>query len=195
MTTKSKRGDGFIMSGSTTQTISSATTNIAIILKRTVAKIAIQTTLGAGFSQAYSGTVIVDKVVLSRAAIQSRLISQASPSTGAMGFVHEQMAVKSGSSYQNLFYIYENGILSSGSRVLLTIYATYDRDGDTSTTSDQKDITYQVQLDGKANGEIMRNGYYRIAATIVGVVGSNVIVSITSSNWETVVTQNVNLGS
>ncbi len=194
VTTKSKRSGGFVMTGSTTQTIASSATNVSITLKRTVAKVAVQATLGAGFTSSYDGTVRVNKVTLSRAAIGSRLFKQTTPATGAMAYAHEQLSNKSGNNYQNLFYIYENGILSSGSRVMLTVDATYDRDGDLSTTTDQKPITYQVELDGKASGEIVRNGYYRVAATIVGVEGSDVTISISAANWETVATQNVTLG-
>ena len=38
-------------------------------------------------------------------------------------------------------------------------------------------------------------GYYRIAANITGLVGQDCIVSVTVADWETPVTQNVELGA
>ena len=55
--------------------------------------------------------------------------------------------------------------------MLLEINATYDLDGNGSTTDDRSEVTYSVELTGKAAGEILRNGYYRIAANITGLVG------------------------
>ena len=55
--------------------------------------------------------------------------------------------------------------------MLLEIDATYDGDGSSSTTDDRSEVTYSTELTGKAAGEILRNGYYRIAASITGLVG------------------------
>ena len=84
---------------------------------------------------------------------------------------------------------------AAGSRVLLEINATYDSDGSTSTTDDRSEVTYSVELTGKAAGEILRNGYYRVAANITGLVGQDCAVSVTVADWETPVTQNVELGA
>ena len=81
--------------------------------------------------------------------------------------------------------------MPAGSRVLLEINATYDSDGSTSTTDDRSEVTYSVEL----TGEILRNGYYRVAANITGLVGQECAVSVTVADWETPVTQNVELGA
>ncbi|BFL28199.1 hypothetical protein K320107C7_06140 [Alistipes shahii] len=94
-----------------------------------------------------------------------------------------------------LFHYIENGTLTSGNRILLEINATYDSDGSTSTTDDRSEVTYSVELTGKAAGEILRNGYYRVAANITGLVGQDCTVTITVADWETPVTQNVDLGA
>ena len=79
--------------------------------------------------------------------------------------------------------------------MLLEIDATYDGDGSSSTTDDRSEVTYSTELTGKAAGEILRNGYYRIAANITGLVGQDCQVSVTVADWETPATQNVDLGA
>ena len=56
-------------------------------------------------------------------------------------------------------------------------------------------MVYSIELTGKAAGEILRNGYYRIAANITGLVGQDCMVSVSVADWETPVTQNVELGA
>ena len=87
----------------------------------------------------------------------------------------------------------ENGELTEGSRLLLTLGATYDRDG-TSTTDDQAEVAYPIELSGDGAGRFFRNGYYRVQALIDGLTGSELSVSISVADWETPVTQSVNLG-
>ena len=52
-----------------------------------------------------------------------------------------------------------------------------------------------MPLTGKAGGEIARNGYYRVAATLSGLVGQDCHVALTVAEWEAPVTQNVDLGA
>ncbi len=59
----------------------------------------------------------------------------------------------------------------------------------------RSEVTYSVELTGKSAGEILRNGYYRIVANITGLVGQDCVVSVTVADWETPVTQNVDLGA
>lgn len=190
---KAKRTGGFAMSGETSKTITAGATDVAVTLKRTVAKVAVQVTKGAGFNSLYSGDVKVNSVVVSNSASQSPIIKPTTPSTGAMSYTHTQATNVSGSNYQNLFYLFENGATSN--RVTLTINATYDRDGNFSTTTDQVPVTYSLGLDGSAGGAIARNGYYRVAASINGLSGSDASMTITVADWETTITQSVGLGN
>ena len=112
-----------------------------------------------------------------------------------MTFSHTQTPATASGKCNALFYCFENGALPAGNRVLLEINATYDSDGNTSTTDDRSEVTYSVELTGKAAGEILRNGYYRVAANITGLVGQECAVSVTVADWETPVTQNVELGA
>ena len=196
VSTASKRSGGFVMSGSATKTVGAVntTTNIGITLKRTVAKVALQTTIDPFFSQKYGGSLTVNSVKLSKAASQS-LVVAGTPTPGVMTFSHTQTPASASGKYNALFYCFENGSLTAGNRVLLEINATYDLDGSASTTDDRSEVVYSIELTGKAAGEILRNGYYRIAANITGLVGQDCIVSVTVADWETPVTQNVELGA
>ena len=85
-----------------------------------------------------------------------------------------------------LFYCFENGALPAGSRVLLEInaIATYDSDGGTSTTDDRSEVTYSVELTGKAAGEILETATtVSCAANITGLVGQECAVSVTVADW------------
>ncbi len=196
VSTKAKRSGGFVMSGSTTKTVGAvnSTTNVGIALKRTVAKIAFQAAVDPSFADKYAGTLTINSVKLSKAASQS-LVVVGTPTPGAMTFSHTQTPAMASGNYNALFYCFENGALPAGSRVLLEINATYDSDGNTSTTDDRSEVTYSIELAGKAAGEILRNGYYRVAANITGLVGQDCVVSVTVADWETPVTQNVDLGA
>ena len=196
VTTAAKRSGGFVMSGQTTQAVGAvnSTTNVGITLKRTVAKVALQTTIDPAFSEKYGGSLTINSVKLSKAASQS-LVVAGTPTPGAMSYTHTQTPASASGKYNALFYCFENGALTAGNWVLLEITATYDMDGSDTTTDDRSEVTYSVELTGKAAGEILRNGYYRIAANITGLVGQDCVVSVTVADWETPVTQNVDLGA
>ena len=191
-----KRSGGFVMSGSTSKTIGTvnSTTSVGITLKRTVAKVALQTTIDPSFADKYAGELTINSVKLSKAASQSSVVA-GTPTPGAMSYTHTQTLAAASGKYNALFYCFENGSLTAGNRVLLEINATYDLDGNGSTTDDRSEVTYSVELTGKAAGEILRNGYYRIAANITGLVGQDCAVTVTVADWETPVTQSVELGA
>lgn len=196
VSTKAKRGGGFVMSAGLSKAVAEgSTTSVALSLKRTVAKIAVQTSIDPTFAAKYSGTLTVTNAKIVRAASQSPIIAPATPTPGAMTFTHTQVAAAASGKYQNLFYIFENGVLPEASRVMLEITATYDADGNASTTADRMEVVYTVPLSGKAGGAIARNGYYRIAANLTGLVGQDCQVAVSVAEWEGPVTQNVELGA
>lgn len=196
VSTTAKRTGGFVMSGMKTQTVGAvnSTTAVGITLKRTVAEVALQTTIDPSFAEKYSGSLTIRSVKLSKAASQT-LVMAGTPAPGAMTFTHMQTPAAASGKYNSLFYIYENGALTAGNRVLLEINATYDTDGNGATTDDRSEVTYTVELAGKAAGEILRNGYYRIAVNITGLVGQDCVVSVSVADWETPITQSVDLGA
>ena len=192
----SRRSGGFVMTGSVTKAIAAQgqRTDVSVTLKRTVAKIAVQTSATAEFFQRYQGRIRINTAVLSKAASRGNLIAQQTPNTGPMTFTHTQAADELSGKFRNLFYVPENGELAEGSRLLLTLGATYDRDGNFSTTDDQAEVIYPVELSGDGAGRFLRNGYYRVQALIDGLTGSEISVSISVADWEAPVTQSVNLG-
>jgi len=192
-----KRSGGFLMSGSVTKAIAAEgqATDVAITLKRDVAKIAVQSSLSADFASKYPGKIKVNSAKISRAASQTPYFG-GTVAPGAMTFTHTQTPKEDAGKYNALFYLFENGTLAAGSRVLLTLEAIYDKDGNFSTAGDQTPVTYEVELKGTSdNGTILRNGYYRIEATITGLVGSEVGLTITVADWESPVTQQIDLGA
>lgn len=196
VSTKAKRTGGFVMSAGQSKAVADgSTTEVTLTLKRTVAKIAVQTSLDAAFSAKYGGTLSVTSVKLSKAAAQTPVVAPTTPTPGAMNFTHTQSASAAAGSFNNLFYVFENGALADASRVQLEITATYDADGNSSTTADRSEIVYTVPVTGKAGGAIERNGYYRVQANITGLVGSDVGLTVSVAEWETPVTQSVNLGA
>lgn len=196
VSTKAKRSGGFVMSAGVSKAVAEgSTTSVALSLKRTVAKIAVQTSIDPTFAAKYSGTLTVTNAKIARAASQSPIIAPAMPTPGAMTFTHTQTAAAASGKFNNLFYLFENGALAEASRVTLEITATYDGDGNASTTADRMEVVYIVPLTGKAGGEITRNGYYRVAANLTGLVGQDCQVSVSVAEWETPVTQSVDLGA
>ena len=196
VSTAAKRSGGFVMSGMKSQTVGAvnSTTNVGITLKRTVAKVAPSDDHRPVVRRQICRNAYhqLGKTLQSRLAVARR---GRNADTGAMTFSHTQTPATASGKCNALFYCFENGALPAGSRVLLEINATYDSDGSTSTTDDRSEVTYSVELTGKAAGEILRNGYYRVAANITGLVGQECAVSVTVADWETPVTQNVELGA
>ena len=198
VTTKALRSGGFVMSGHTSQVVAAAgsATNVSINLKRTVAKVAVQVTPSVAFGTLYQGAIRVNNISISRSASESYVVaSQAVRAPIAMEYESVQASNKASGAYQNLFYIFENDGQNTGSCVLMTIDATYDMDGDFSSPAGQSSMTYEVEVSGSAAGEILRNGYYRIDITVNGLSGSDATMSITPAEWESPVTQSVEIGA
>lgn len=197
--TARKRAAGFVMSGKATQAVAAAgsMTTVGITIKRVVAKVAVRTKLADDFSTLYNG----GKVTITSAQIKqvndfSYTFANAAAYAGTSLYTHTQTSnVVSGAS-QNMFYVHErNSGGTDAAKYQIVLKGTFDADGNSATTGDQSDVEYTVVLDGAGSGQIKRNGYYRIDATIKGLSGTNALtVNFTVADWETPVTQNVNLG-
>ena len=196
-----KRSAGFVMTGKTTATIAAVgtATTVSVSVKRTVAKIAVRTTVDSSLSAMYNGgTVVINSVRISKASSASNSFYQSSLAPRSSIYQYTQTPSRSGSNTDAMFYVYENGTLATGSRVMLTLTGYFDADGNTSTTSDRSDVEYTVELTGAGSGAIARNGYYRVNAVIKGLSGDGaggVTINIAVANWETPSTQTVNLGN
>lgn len=193
-----KRTAGFVMTGKTTATVTAAgsSTTVSVAIKRTVAKIAVRTRMDASFATAYNGGgITINSVKLSKASASSNSFYKTPPASRTSLYEFTQTAQKNGSNFDGLVYAYENGALAAGSRVMLTLSGYFDADNNALTTTDRSNVEYTIELTGASGGEIKRNGYYRVDAVIKGLSGDAVGVNISVANWETPVTQTVNLGN
>ena len=192
------RTDGFVMNGHRSTTIADkgSVTNVALSIKRVVAKVAVRATIAPELAQKYGGTVFIESATIWK--VSSASYSYFNPlkyPDRGMVYSHEQVSGTNGAYKENLFYIYENDELAVGERLTLTLKGKYDADSNATTTYDQMDVSYDIELTGIGNGKILRNGYYRIEANIQGLSGDGVVVTFTVAEWELPVTQSVNLGS
>ncbi|MDR1671608.1 MAG: FimB/Mfa2 family fimbrial subunit [Alistipes sp.] len=196
--TARKRTAGFVMTGKSTTKIAAAgsSTSVSVALKRTVAKVAVRVKMDSSFSASYGGGgIIINSVKLSKASSASNSFYKTTPATRSSLYEFTQTSKVNGEYFDGCFYLYENGSLAAGSRVTLTLSGYFDADNSASTTNDRTDVNYTVELTGAGSGEIKRNGYYRVDATLKGLSGDSSVVTITAANWETPVTQTLNLGN
>jgi hypothetical protein len=185
-----KRSAGFVMTGKTTAKIAvSAPTTVGVTLKRTVAKIAVKTTIDPSFAAQYGGgTVSINSVKISN-------VSAAAYSFAGSAYSRNALYEHSQTGDNGVFYVYENGALAAGNRVALTLSGTFDADGNAATTADRWNLEYKIELTGTGDGEIKRNGYYRLDVVIKGLAQSDLTVNFLVANWETPATQTVNIGA
>ncbi len=197
VSTDAKRDSGFVMTSYDDIVVLAGTTTIDATLERTVAKVAIEMALADNFSDRYSGDVRIESVKVSNTPSTSTLHSTfAFASTPAKDYSFTQTPNSTSGKFQNLLYIYESDAPSSNNdKVLLTIEATYDMDGDFSTTGDQTPMTYTMTLEDNDIEKVKRNSYYRISGTINGLSGSDAEINITVSNWSTVTDKDITLGN
>lgn len=195
--TTPNRSGGFVMTGNTSATTTAdltQTQNVNITVKRITAKVDVNTLIDNtvfGSGNKYTGTINIDSAIISKTQGTSSLLLGTPPTTAGTLTLAKQLSnvTAPNSNYQNRFYLFENGALNAGSRVTLTLYGTYTNNG-VSTP-----VMYPVELTGSATGAIVRNGAYTVTANIKGLSGTSVSVTITLSDWETIVNQNANLGT
>ena len=193
VTTKSVRSKGFAMSGRTQGRIEHGTTDVAIELTRTVAKVEVRMSTTEAFKNKYGeSTLAIDRIRLSRGTGKTYLIDRAE--TDSAGSEQDFETVQESVEGCNLFYIFEKAGDVEGNRILLTIEATYDIDGVSTTPNDQVPIIYEVELQGTGAGRILRNGAYCVDAAINGLTGSDIIVTLDVVDWETLATQRIDMG-
>lgn len=194
ITTKSLRSGGFVMTGETSQAIVAGTTSVTIPIKRTVSKVEVACATTPEFTAKYGdATITFNKVTLLQSATKSLLMDQSTSkyAEGGNTSSYEQPS----SAGKNLFYIYEQAAAATGARVKVSIDATYDADGLTATTGDRVSLAYETELLGATGGQILRNGAYLLNAKIDGLTGADIKMSVTISDWETLNTQDSNLGN
>ncbi len=192
-------GQGFIMSGFATATIAVAgsATTVGVTVRRLVAKIAVRAKVAEAFQASlHTGTITIDNATVSQGNSASYVFhNPAGTYTDPFTFTHTQQTDRSGAYTQALFYVNETPpVPTDAQKLILTLTGYYDADGNSSSTNDRSTLEYRIVLDGSGGGEIKRNGYYRVDATIHGFSGDGASVNITAADWEGPFTQAVNLG-
>jgi hypothetical protein len=194
-----KRAAGFVMTGKSLSNIASAgnSTTVPITLKRLVAKIAVRAKLSDDFSANYNGGEVVitsAETALINTTCYSFYNSSYNNSVATPTYTCEQITRHINGNFDNLFYAYESrGYVPLNAGPYIKLKGYFDADGSDTTITDRSEVNYMIFPD-TVNGEISRNAYYRIDATIKGLSGDGIIVNFTVSDWETPVTQTVDLG-
>jgi hypothetical protein len=195
-----KRPEGFVMTGSTTARVADvgSSSTVGVTLKRVVAKIAVKTTMSSDFrNNHYQGVIFFTDVTLRQGNSKSYSYPNvAGAYDGPYTYAHTQALSTIDNVPVSLFYAFETkGGLAQTQSTTLVIKGVFDLDGSIHTTADQSEVEYEVQLTGAGGGEIKRNGVYLVDAVISGLSGDAVMVNLTVSDWETPVTQTVELGN
>ncbi len=186
VSTGSMRSDGFVLFAYDMQEVSDSDSNIVanLQLERQIVKIAIQASISDKFNNPsfFAGDLRVD-------AIRVRSTNSFDLNFD-YAFSHTQASYKSGDYYQNLFFIdhsYRNDF---------TVSATYDADGDFTTTNDQRAVIYvfSIAYDTGSCKELLDNEYYRITLNINSVESTAVDVSISVADWAAIKDQTVDIG-
>ena len=197
----SKRSEGFVMTGKAVSHIAppGLPTNFWITIKRVVSKVAVQAHAATDFSARHGGgSVFITSAQISKANAQSYSFSNdAGPiASTSLYSLTQSTQIKADVEFNNLFYIYESGPASISDRVTLVLNGYFDADGNPLTTHDRSSVSYTVPLSGTVgnSGEIRRNGYYRIDATIEGLSDDAVRANFIVAEWEVLHTQTIDLG-
>lgn len=199
--TKSIKSGGFTMSGHKKDVILSKTDNrtkVSLSLKRTVAKVALRVAVDSKFSKHFGGgAVVVTGSRIKRVAKETTVISPESSVSGNLNYELYQKAMVSdaGTLFNNLYYVFECDKRATDNEVVIEVDALFDQDGNFSTTEDQAEMTYTIVVNKAGGSEILRNGYYRIDATLTGLSGVDVEVDLVVTDWEAPVTQIEQLGN
>lgn len=194
------RSGGFVMTGHATKPTTATITDVqsvTIQVKRIVAKLDITTSInqnifGNAPTATYQGTVGIDSVkVVKTQGTTPLVITTPAPSVGSLTLAKQiPNPAPVNVTYQNRFYVFENGALTAGSRVQLYIYGTYTNGLISSP------VVYTPELSTDGTGAIVRNGAYAINISVNGLSGTQITVTVTLSDWETLVTQTTtNVGS
>ncbi len=168
----SKRDDGFIMTADAGITLAAENNNCNLTLKSDVAKVAMKFSLSDKFNDTYAGSLKVNSVTVSDTPM--KIYDDGTTMT------HTQTSVLSGTQYQNLFYVLR-------SSPTFTINATYDGDGNFTTTTDQRDVTYTLVLETDYGTPLTltAHSYYRITGIINGLDedAASTTITFTVSDW------------
>lgn len=196
VTSMAARQGGFVMTGFCTQTIAAGrTTEAFIVLERTVAKVAIRTSLSPDFSEHFPGSLRILSARIEGTASQTPLIRTTESSAENADFSFEQGSFSGNETFDNLFYVFETPPSATGTIAYVVLKGIYDLDGDVETTADRYPVDYRIPISGMGeSNSIARNGYYRIAVTLSDLSGEPADIVVSVCPWQTPEVQNYGLG-
>ena len=184
VTSKSQNAAGFAMSAVRSATIDPDNdNNLVFNLERTVAKVAVRTTIDPALQSKYAGGVIVINNATFSELTDWAVVVPSTVMSGQATASLSQLSKKTGGNYDNLFYIFDKEGYDSQ---ILTLTGIFDRDGNLSTTGDQIPVEYVAELGGRrppTDISFDRNGYYRVEITIAGLSGGSVYTTVRVSDW------------
>jgi len=190
VSTRCMRNEGFGMSGYTEEIMASEgqKTSVAISLKRLVTKIRVKINITEEFYRKYKGYMIMWPTDIENSPTYSWIVEKDEPldeGRTAPGYIVQDNSNDNmvGDSYQNLFYIYENGKRAEGDGVKLRIRGTYNEAGLVVNAILQ---TYIIELDLDPLGEgiIRRNCCYDIEVDINDLQDKNLQYRVSAARWE-----------
>ena len=189
------RGEGFAMSGKTTKTLhdNGDLTTVSITLRRTVAKVAVETFVTPEFREKYPNSELYVNSITLIHGVSSSFVIEQTPVADMRYFIYQQPSVREEDKFNNLFYLFENGEIDKHARAKLEINATFDLDRYNNSSTDLHPMIYTVNL-GDDDGKILRNSYYRVQVNIVGLSGNEMYVEINVADWEGPYNKTENVG-
>lgn len=157
-----------------------------------------QTTIDAAFAEKYSGTITtVTGVAFSKAASQSPVIAPANLFARRDELIPDtQTATAAAGRYDNLFYVFENGALAEGNQVQLEITASYDAATAAPRrppTVRKSSIRYLSRARQAERSCVTATTASKFCDHGSGRLGGG--LTITVADWESPVTQQIDLGA
>ncbi len=194
ISTYSRQYNGFTMSDVKKVLIgpNGTVTDVSFTLKRTVAKIAIRTEMTPDFPARYhTAKAWIKSVELTNCPTHTPLWYQPGVDRVADGWVKVTQDAEQLDGYScNLLYVFENFARSAGGRECNLVFTiVLDMDGSSETHDDRIEAVCTVPFAGSGDGEIKRNGYYRVQAIIRDFDAIEVISVVQTGDWEPPVTQ------
>jgi len=192
-----KREGGFIMTGVSPVTISGdgSLNHVKVVLKRVVAKVAVEIDVAPDFSERHQGgTMRIWSGGLNNLTDRGYLFAEETYGhyQYAIKYLTQQTQDPSGTKYQFLVYVVQQGPWQTIDEYpRLFLYGWYDHDGNSDTKDDHVSVKYEIPLTGSGNGEFRRNGYYRIKGTINDFEHLEMDAVYEVSEWESPETDDV----
>jgi hypothetical protein len=162
-------------------------TVVTIELTRLLSKVAFRYKIDENFQVNHNGGMIrIDRTALTRFATDCYIFRQnnryhPSPTTCA-NFDQEPLYMDG--YYHHIFYFLELGETGNGDyRTGITMWGTWDNDGDFSTEDDQTSFQLDIPINPDNTGIVKRNTYYKIDGIVKGIGSANLDLTFSLTDW------------